>query len=122
MKSNKLTYSQISIWFGLFLYLISSLLFYVFYVKNYSLTVKTSYFLVSVAITVALFFLTEASKKLKVFLSETKFELKKVTWPTRQETLQTTFIVLGFALLISIFLWIVDSTLLYCITLFTGQS
>ena len=38
-------------------------------------------------------------------------EIRKVVWPTRQETVQTTMIVVGFVLLVALMLWGLDSFL-----------
>ncbi len=38
------------------------------------------------------------------FLKEVKIELKKVAWPTRQETIKHTLIVIGISLAVAIFL------------------
>ena len=46
--------------------------------------------------------------KLKKFLTEVKQELKKVTWPTKDETIGTTVVVLVLVILISGFLGVVD--------------
>ncbi|MBF0100723.1 MAG: preprotein translocase subunit SecE [Desulfobacterales bacterium] len=45
------------------------------------------------------------------FLREVKIELKKVTWPTRKQTLSSTTIVIVLVIIISVFLGIVDSGL-----------
>lgn len=45
------------------------------------------------------------------FLRETKVELKKVTWPTRQQTLGSTVVVIILVLLIAAFLGLVDMLL-----------
>jgi len=42
------------------------------------------------------------------FLREVKIELKKVTWPTRKQTLGSTVVVIVLVLLISIFLGLCD--------------
>jgi preprotein translocase subunit SecE len=42
------------------------------------------------------------------FLREVKIELKKVTWPTRQQTLGSTLVVLVLVMVISLFLGVVD--------------
>ena len=44
----------------------------------------------------------------KQFLSEAKQELKKVTWPTRQQAISSTWVVLVFVVIISLFLGLVD--------------
>jgi preprotein translocase subunit SecE len=45
------------------------------------------------------------------FLREVKTELKKVTWPSRKDTLSATLVVLVAVFIIAIFLGIVDSGL-----------
>lgn len=42
------------------------------------------------------------------FLKEVRVEIKKVNWPTRQETLQYTLIVIGVSVALAIFLGGVD--------------
>lgn len=43
------------------------------------------------------------------FLKETRIELRKVVWPTRQETAKTTGIIMIAVVIVAIFLWIVDA-------------
>jgi len=43
------------------------------------------------------------------YLRETRGELRKVTWPTREESWRLTTIVLGVSVLMAIFLWVFDS-------------
>ena len=45
------------------------------------------------------------------FLQEAQFELRKVVWPTRQETIQTTIVIMIVVVIVSIILWVVDSLL-----------
>ena len=42
------------------------------------------------------------------FLREVKIEFKKITWPTRKQTLATTAAVLSFTLFISFYLGLID--------------
>ena len=42
------------------------------------------------------------------FLREVKVELKKVTWPSRKQTIGSTAVVIALVMLISIFLGVVD--------------
>ncbi|HMB25998.1 MAG TPA: preprotein translocase subunit SecE [Patescibacteria group bacterium] len=46
--------------------------------------------------------------KLVNYLSESKQELKKVTWPTKKETIKHTLIVIGLSLFVAAFLGILD--------------
>ncbi len=45
------------------------------------------------------------------FLKEAKAELKKVTWPTRKETISSTYLVLIITIVASAYLGLVDSVL-----------
>jgi preprotein translocase subunit SecE len=47
-------------------------------------------------------------------------EIRKVVWPTRQETVQTTLIVVGFVLIVALFLWGLDSLLGWLVSLVIG--
>ena len=46
------------------------------------------------------------------FVQGARIELRKVVWPSREETIQTTAIVLAFALLGGVFFWLLDLVLL----------
>lgn len=50
-------------------------------------------------------------KGLLGFMSGARTEVRKMVWPTRVETMQTTLMVVIIVILLSIFLWIVDMLL-----------
>jgi len=56
------------------------------------------------------------------FVLESRVELRKVFWPSRNETMMTTLVVLGFVLIASTFFWLLDLTLATVTKFFTGQS
>jgi preprotein translocase subunit SecE len=45
------------------------------------------------------------------FAAEAVTEVKKVVWPSRKETMQTTAAVFAFVVVMAIFLWLTDKTL-----------
>jgi len=45
------------------------------------------------------------------FARESRMEVRKVVWPTRQEAIQTTLVIVLFVIVVSLFLWGVDSLL-----------
>ncbi|MGE5028147.1 MAG: preprotein translocase subunit SecE, partial [Betaproteobacteria bacterium] len=49
-------------------------------------------------------------------------ETKKGVWPTRKETFQTTGIVFLLVVVLAIFLWIVDASLMWAVKLLMGQG
>tara|TARA_B100000287_G_scaffold347094_1_gene334901 strand:- start:839 stop:1219 length:381 start_codon:yes stop_codon:yes gene_type:complete len=56
-------------------------------------------------------YLTEFGKTVYGYVVDSKVELKKVTWPTKQETLQTALGVFVVVILIGIMLWLFDMLL-----------
>jgi len=61
---------------------------------------------------VAVMWLTQAGRAFAAFSRESWEEAKRVVWPTRKETFQTTGVVFLFVFLMALFLWIVDWGLL----------
>ncbi len=64
---------------------------------------------VAVAVVVALTTLT--GKRLLGFMRDSRLEVRKMVWPTRAETIQTTLMVMVIVVILAIFLWGVDSLL-----------
>ena len=54
---------------------------------------------------------TQPGQEFFAFSKEAWTETKKVVWPTRKETLQTTAVVFAFVVLMAAFLWITDKSL-----------
>lgn len=54
---------------------------------------------------------TEPGQRFAVFGRETVVETKKVVWPSRKETVQTTGIVFAFVVVMAVFLWLTDKSL-----------
>ncbi len=64
----------------------------------------------------------ESGRAALSFAREARTEVRKVVWPTRKETLQTTGIVLVMVVLVGIMLWLLDMFLLWGVQLLTGQG
>src|SRR2546422_7240486 len=56
------------------------------------------------------------------FIQASRVELRKVVWPTREETIQTTIAVLIFAVIMGVFFWLLDIGLLYLTSKVTSQG
>jgi preprotein translocase subunit SecE len=65
--------------------------------------------LVVFALAITVFVKSDRGDQFIHFLKETRIELRKVVWPTRQETIKTTGIIMVAVIIIAIFLWIVDA-------------
>ncbi len=56
--------------------------------------------------------IVELFNALKTFLGEVKIELKKCTWPTRQELLGSTMVVVISVLILGVFVGLSDTVLM----------
>ena len=65
---------------------------------------------------------TEKGRNAAIFAKEARTEVRKVVWPTRQEAIQTTGIVLVVTLLMSLLLRGLDSVLFWLVGLVTGMQ
>jgi preprotein translocase subunit SecE len=64
--------------------------------------------LVALGIAIAVFMMTAKGRQTREFFAETRFELRKVVWPTRQETTRTTGVILVVVVVISLILALFD--------------
>ena len=64
--------------------------------------------LVAIVISLGVAATSQSGAALIEFSKGSRTELKKMVWPTKQETIQTTMIVLVMVVLVSLFLWLVD--------------
>lgn len=56
------------------------------------------------------------------FLKEARVEVRKVVWPTRQETMQSTLVVVALVFIVGLILWTLDAGLFWAVSLLTGQG
>jgi len=56
------------------------------------------------------------------FCRESSQETRKVVWPTRKETLQTSGLVFAFVVAMALFLWLIDAALMSIVRLTMGQD
>ncbi len=61
---------------------------------------------VAVGITIGAF--TAPGRRLRGFVAEAQFEMRKVVWPTRDETIKTTGIIILVVILLSLLLGLID--------------
>ncbi len=92
--------------------------FYIFDEQSTPLRVVGLLVLTGVAAWVGL--QTASGRKLWSFLQEAQFEVRKVVWPTRQETLQTTLLVMVVVIVVALILWGLDSVLGWAIRQLIG--
>ena len=59
-------------------------------------------------------------REFRQFFQASRVELRKVVWPSREDTFRTTFMVIVFAIAMGIFFWALDWVLTWLIRLLTG--
>ncbi len=91
-----------------------------YYYENESQLYRVLGVVFAVIVAIAISSTTNLGQSLIGFGREARMEVRKVVWPTRQETLQTTFMVIVAVIIIGIFLWLVDMVLAQAIQLVTG--
>ena len=94
--------------------------FYLF--EEYPLVLRVVAFLVLTAVGIFVALQSERGRAIREFLLDSRSEVRKVVWPSRQETIQTTLIVFAVVIVMAIFLWLVDLVLLEIVRAVTGQG
>jgi preprotein translocase subunit SecE len=83
-------------------------IFAFYWFSEVSWAVRTVGLVAAAGVAIAIGAFTNEGRQLRHFLSESHFELRKVVWPTRQETIQTTLVIIVVVIILSILLWLVD--------------
>jgi preprotein translocase subunit SecE len=61
-------------------------------------------------------------RELWAYVQSSRVELRKMVWPTRQETMRTTVVVFVFVMALGVFFWLVDMVLAWGAKHVTGQG
>jgi preprotein translocase subunit SecE len=93
-----------------------------YYFATLPIVVRVLLVITGLAAAAALVYLTALGRDLWGFMQGSRVELRKVVWPTRQETTQTTLLVAVFVLVLGIFFWGLDFVLLMVTRAVTGQT
>ena len=93
-------------------------LFYFF--EEQSLLLRVIGLLVISGVAIAVALLSVPGRQVWEFAVSSRTEVRKVVWPTRQETVQTTLIVFAMVLVMGIVLWLFDMILMAIVRTVTG--
>ena len=93
-------------------------LFYLF--PEYSTLLRVLGLLASAGLSLFISSKTEVGAKLLGYLRDTRTEVRKVVWPTRQETVQTTLLVIVMVMIAALLLWGYDSVLGWAVRAITS--
>ncbi len=91
-----------------------------YYLEEYSTLLRVLGLLVVSGIAIAVALQTSPGRSIWDFAMASRTEVRKVVWPSRQETMQTTLIVFAMVLVMGIILWLFDMVLLAIVRAVTG--
>jgi len=78
--------------------------------------------LVIFIVALAMMVTTQLGKWVWAFVIESRQEVRKIVWPTRDETVRTTLLVFAMVFLVGLVLWLLDMFLFWGVRLLTGQG
>jgi preprotein translocase subunit SecE len=93
-----------------------------YYFAEQSLLLRVISLLAIVGISTYIASTTQKGQSTLGFLKETNLEVRRVVWPTRDETIKMTGVVILMVVLVAFIIWGVDSILFWLVRIFTGQG
>lgn len=91
------------------------------YYSEVSMPIRTLGWFAVVAVAAYVASKTSKGKWVVGFFRDSRMELRKVVWPTREETMQTTLVVAAMVIVLALILWGMDGILVWLIGWLTGQ-
>ncbi len=93
-----------------------------YYFADHSQLFRVLGLLATIVVALVVVYFTAIGRQGVVLVGDVKTEVKKVVWPTPKEATQTTAVVVVVVMIVALFLWGVDSILLWAVRLLTGQG
>jgi preprotein translocase subunit SecE len=93
-----------------------------YYLSDKSYLLRVLAVLGSLVASGGLLFTTIMGRQFALFLKDARVEVRKVVWPSRQETMQSTMVVVALVLVVGIVLWTLDAALFWGVSHLTGQG
>ncbi len=93
--------------------IVGGLYSYYFFEFQVSLPLRVLMVLGGTGAGIAIAMTSTQGQRLWSFIQGARVEIRKVVWPTRQETTQTAIAVFVFTLIMGVFFWLLDSGLLW---------
>ncbi len=82
-----------------------------YYFEDHSTPLRVAVILTAAGIAIWIALQTEQGRTLWHFIQDAQIEVRKVVWPTRQESAQTTFLVFLVVIITALILWGLDTLL-----------
>ena len=91
----------------------------IYFQDQYSTPIRVVAVIVLLLISLGVAATTNQGRKALGFFQDARTELRRIVWPSRPEATQTTFIVVGVTVFVSLILWGLDSIIVSIITFLT---
>lgn len=88
--------------------------------ETLNILVRVGILLLLAALAVFSAVMTEKGQKFIAFAKDSRLEVRKVVWPTRQETVQTTLIILAVSTIVGLILWGLDGVFVRLVAFITN--
>lgn len=93
-----------------------------YYFSQESVLYRVLGMLAVMLVAVGVAYTSSPGRRLVDFIGNARTEVRKMVWPTRIETMQTTLIVVIIVAILAVFLLIIDSILSWAVKLFLGTG
>jgi len=93
-----------------------------YWFEEQALPIRIAMVVVGLAAGAGLMWFTWYGREFRQFVLAARIELRKVVWPERDETVKTTYVVFGFAIVMGLFFWLLDMGLTFLTRLLGGQT
>ncbi|MDF1581965.1 MAG: preprotein translocase subunit SecE [Methyloprofundus sp.] len=120
IQANEATSSIDVLKYFLSLVLISAGVAAFYYFSEYLQLYRVLGIVAVIVVSLAIMITTSVGRSSLAFSREAKQEVRKVVWPSRSETTQTTLMVFAMVIIVGFIMWILDTFLFWSITLLTS--
>lgn len=120
-QSNASRYDSLLLVAALLL-LVGGMFSFYYFVGQFNALIRTLMLLAAIGAGVAVAYQTQLGRDLWGYIVGARTELRKVVWPSRQESLQSTLMIAVVVLITSLLLWGLDSVLLLGVKALTGRG
>jgi preprotein translocase subunit SecE len=102
--------------------LVGGMFAFYYFDPQFNALIRTLILLASLAVSLAMAYQTALGKSLWGYVVGSRIELRKIVWPSRQESVQATLMIAVVVLVMSLLLWGLDSLLLWGVETLTGRG
>ena len=102
--------------------IVGGIVAFYYFVGQINVTVRVLIVLAGLGVAAGLAYQTAVGKTMLGYVRGSAVELRKTTWPTRQEGLQATLMIAAVVLVFAIMVWLLDTALLWGVKSVTGRG